>query len=253
MSDERWCRLEGVPYFFQGSADGLCTYYSMSMLLAAVVPQVRTEVSSIAEEGSSDPVLRALKRKRGSRLSSALGRMVAEGLHVKPCRGALSACGLLNQVCAQELGANSGPYFEHWEFNGKRRYEKRLSLKALAAKTIERGLPALIGGRGNGVLRWHTVVLIGYYSDGRENGLIVQDPGNPVERWREESVEALCEAPLDVVCPGAQWPFPGPPLDKVVSEGGECFIERWKPNKGYVRWTDSDARDARGRAVGSRS
>jgi len=55
-------RLLGIPHYSQGEADGLCLYYAMSMMLAALHPEYQSQIHEPPRyKRMGSPVFQALR------------------------------------------------------------------------------------------------------------------------------------------------------------------------------------------------
>lgn len=190
--------LRGMTYMYQGEADNLCTFYAMSMLLAAMFPSLYAD---LVLHGISrrHPILKAFTNLPGNEDVSS---WFFHGLALT------RAWKIMNTIADKQLGAAGGGLFR----NGTVRLKNRRGYKGVTLEhlfsSIDNGLPCLLGGAKKGVLATHAVVMIGY--DRTDATIAYLDPAECSGTFTWQTANDVFVSPVDVVFP-TRWAGPGAP------------------------------------------
>ena len=218
--------LLNVPHYRQGDFDGLCAYYSGAMMLASLYPRFSMQFGELLakrrpSKRALDPMIRHYEgeyRKAGPGKDDRyiLARTFYEGQYVQDVRETL------NNVMKHED--------ESTRFEFRDRKVDDQTFYAIA-KSIDRGLPALIG--------WETAdygnhaVLVKGYCHGDDDWLLLNDPGGTT-RMSWQVLRSAAKAELEVVLCKAGT-HSGPRPDKALTPiDGTVEIHRWMPEGRYV-------------------
>lgn len=225
MSVEQ-AELLNVPLYAQGHYDGLCTYYSTAMMLAALYPSFARDFGQMnrrrgGRRGSArrggrvtDPIIRHYPRRtRTDR--DILAEWFYEGEYLS------RACEILNRIMLEEGHAT---WFEYERKTARDGTFERIS------NSIDEGLPVMLGWSTED-FGDHAVLVTGYWH-GKKDWFLLNDPGGDTEVcWQnlQEDKKSNFEV---VTCNSGS--HQGPRPDKVVSKRGGETIFRWTPKREYV-------------------
>jgi hypothetical protein len=163
-------QMIGIPHYFQGEADGLCVYYAMAMILAALHPEFKPTIHDAPKyKRKGSPVFQALRRlsNNDKEFKQKVADWFFDGMKTT------DATRLLNNLFQD--------HYEDWREFFIRRYvrcrrAKRIKYsrkKGSIRRTwtvrnifdaLDKHLPVIVSGGGFGP---HAVVLIGYGRLGR--------------------------------------------------------------------------------------
>lgn len=160
-------RLLGIPHYSQGEADGLCLYYAMSMMLAALHPEYQSRIHELPRyKRMGSPVFHALRGIVGKEreFKHKVADWFFNGMR------ATEATRLLNRLFRDVPRADaSGPAFLRRRVRTRRlrklKYAtgKRSLLRAWTVKhvfaSLDRHLPVVVSG---GWVGRHAALIVGY-------------------------------------------------------------------------------------------
>ena len=222
--------LVGIPHYAQGEADGLCVYYALSMMLAALHPAwgpTMHEAPRYSWKGS--PVFQGLRRfYRSDRLFK---QKVAEWFFKGMSTGEATA--ILNRFFQQHFRSHAR-YFVRRPVRARRvkrlKYSRR---KRDIARTwtvqdvlvaINWHLPVIVTGGGLGL---HAVLAVGYSARGRgDRHICLLDPAQIRAEWQPCGEVFIGDA--DIIMP-VQDQFREYRPSRVITIGGAPKFEPWKP------------------------
>jgi len=244
----KYTRLIGLPHYRQGPDDGLCLFYSASMLLASLWPKYRMRISTAFKSGSlfhlksGHPIIRALHRKfRGDELHAAIGRWVSGGYAMS------DAADLLNDVVGEDFFR-----YEKVRLRAARGAIRKAVLPRALQELLDQGLPFIVAGsHGESALTGHAGLAVGYAweaGDGRKVGdceILFQDPSS-ANAFESAVIRefATSESSFGHIIRPTRWPGAAPRPDRLCVEGeDDCFVERWSGDR-YLRWQVSEERRA---------
>jgi Papain-like cysteine protease AvrRpt2 len=182
-------RLLGIPHYFQGEADGLCLYYGMSMMLAALHPEYQSQIHEPPRyKRLGSPAFQALRTlvSREREFKKRVADWFFDGLR------ATEATRLLNRLFEHVSPHGfSGAVFVRRDVRARRlrklKYARRKSsvLRAWTVKqvfeSLDRHLPVLVSG---GWLGSHAALIVGYQHGGVDGRWVcVQDPALVRQEW----------------------------------------------------------------------
>ena len=225
--------LVGIPHYAQGEADGLCVYYAMGMMLAALHPAwgpAMHEPPRHSWKGS--PVFQGLRRLyQSERLyKEKVADWFFNGLSI------VEATRVLNRFFQQHFRSNA-TYFIRRPVRARRvkrlKYSRR---KRAIARTWTAGdvinaiswhLPVIVAGGGLGS---HAVLAVGYSVRGRgDRWISFLDPAQIRPEWRACGDVFFDDA--EIIMPeDAQFQEYRPP--RVITVDGTPEFQRWEPRKG---------------------
>jgi hypothetical protein len=217
--------LLGVPSYYQGSHDSLCTYYAAAMFLETLHPEYRDLFGNAARRPRvglkvEDPLIKNFPHPAGGSNDRVLSTWFYSGAHLN------DACKALNKSMKED---GRDTRFKYTRYNN---CDKTFNL---IVGDINQGLPVMIGWTtiDYGV---HCALVVGY----RKASLrwfILHDPsgGNEV-CW--EVLKAIGKSRLTLVTVDHH---DGPRPDRmttVINAKGEYVrptkIDRWWPHEGKV-------------------
>ncbi len=228
-SDLEQVELIGIPHYSQGDADGLCVYYAMSMMLAALHPALGPTIHDAprySRQGS--PVLQAVRRLyRSERLfKDKIADWFFNGMSTA------EATRVLNELFQHHFRTDE-MYFTRRPVRARRirrlKHSRRRHLvdrmwtvqEVLVA--IARQLPVIVTGGGLGL---HAVLAIGYSARGRaDRSLCFLDPALVRPDWWP------CGT---IFTDGAEAIMPNLDLfreyrpARVITEHGTCECQPWE-------------------------
>lgn len=211
--------LIGVPHFHQGDADQLCYFYSMSMLLGALRPELLPDLLD-----------RPLRRRKGSPILHALKQLSKDegGLGID-----LEGWFYRGVSHAQALKVLNTAV-EHVDSTGERAFGKRrvfarrpkgtssrVATVGFVLKLLDKQLPFVVCGGG---LENHSAVAVGYSREPSGRWLQLLDPTAVGPRW--EHATDLFDGGASVILPRATY-FEDHRPHKVVIDSGEARLEKW--------------------------
>jgi hypothetical protein len=182
-------RLLGIPHYSQGEADGLCLYYAMSMMLAALHPEYQSQIHEPPRyKRMGSPVFQALRAlvRREREFKNRVADWFFNGLRATEATRVLNR--LFGDVTRPGL---SGPTFIRRSVRSRRlrrlKYarRKRSLLRAWTVKhvfaSLDRHLPVVVSG---GWLGSHAALIVGYqHRGGGGRWVCVQDPALVRQEW----------------------------------------------------------------------
>lgn len=225
-SDPIFVSLVGVPHYRQGEGDGLCTLYSMTMVLTAMFPSVRHRLMNDTDGLGGSPLATRLERKQPGFLG------------VFKSGQSMAACKKQMESIASHALAKPGPHFLKATIRyGKRNWGKLRDIGSFEA-AVRQGYPVLFAG--SGPLSTHAAVAVAFDRSEKSIGLLDPDDESRI-RWHR--YEDVC-TPAEIIVP-RRWPFDAPPLDKLEWDEDEPWISRWDLTAGrYLRWKRPAERSA---------
>ena len=219
----RKVELLGVPTYYQGTHDSLCTYYSAAMLLATLHPEMQDLFGRGARRQRiglkvEDPLLKHFPRSTKDSNESVLSSWFYCGAYLRDACKALNA-----SVEERKSDTVFQSLFKHKE------YTHHDSTFNLIVSKIDQGLPVMIG--------WSTVdygvhcsLVVGYRLV-KHRWLILNDPSGGDEiSW--EVLKDIDNALLDLVTVEYH---EGPRPDRLTvtfdddENIGSTQIDRWWP------------------------
>ena len=222
--------LVGIPHYAQGEADGLCVYYAMSMMLAALHPgwgPTMHDTPRYSRKGS--PVFQALRHLyRSERLfRQKVADWFFNGMST------VEATAVLNGLFRRHLRSNA-TYFIRRPVRARRvqrlKYSRR---KRAIARTwtvrdvieaVSWHLPVIVTGGG---LDSHAVLAVGYSVQGRDDRWIgFLDPAQVRPEWRPCSDVFIDDA---IIIMPRHEQFREHRPSRVITLGGTSTFEPWKP------------------------
>jgi hypothetical protein len=179
--------LIGIPHYSQGEADGLCVYYAMSMMIAALHPSHAPTIHDAPRyTWKGSPVFQVLKRlyRPERKFKQKIADWFFNGMSMR------EALTVLSSVFQKEPGAE--PAFERFYVQARRARhmkhnpKKRKLLKSGTVQDVicalSWHLPVLVAGGGVGA---HAVLAVGYSGKGNADRLLCfLDPGELRPQWR---------------------------------------------------------------------
>jgi hypothetical protein len=179
-------RLLGIPEFYQGSHDAMCTYYAGAMLLAGLRPEMEDSLDFENPRVDDNPIIANSPRH---------GSQTIEGLFInwiKHGSGLDSLCKSLNRVCENSQTDGIETCFEHFR-------RKRIPRTyADIVKLIDDGLPCIIGWDSD-ELGSHAVVVTGYDYYRHSRWLLLNDPSDANAKLEWDQLRALTHGKLDLI------------------------------------------------------
>jgi hypothetical protein len=188
--ESKWeeSQLVGVPHYVQGEADGLCVYYAMSMMLAALHPEWRLDMHDTPRgRASGSPVFHGLRFLYQSQreYDAKVSHWFFNGMTMT------EAARLLNEYFRKKAGDQKS-YFRRYNVRARRirrmKYARKRSRLERTWTTNEVitalswHLPVIVAGGGLG---GHAVVAFGYALRGNADREIVYfDPSLLRAEWR---------------------------------------------------------------------
>jgi len=218
--------LVGVPHYTQGEADGLCVYYAMSMMLAALHPawgSTLHEAPRYSWKGS--PVFQALRRhyKTERLFKEKLADWFFDGMSLS------EATKILNGFF-RERNKSKLTYFTLSHVRSRRATTLRKHSVAHALTVndvltaISWHLPVIVAGGG---VDSHAVVAIGYSVKGAaDRSICFLDPGVVRPEWR--ACGDVFTEDAEVIMPN-ETEFRDYRLGRLFTKGRGPKFELWKP------------------------
>ena len=222
-------QLLGVPFYGQGSHDGLCTYYSAAMMLATFCPQHRSEfgessAEDVADFSIQDPIIKHYKgpMRSGPTMSTRekhrkiLSRWFYRGENLKP------VANTLNEICS------SSPFSTHFTYRELTSSDKTLRE---IRKNIDVGLPVMLGWDTED-LGCHAVLVVGYWN-GKHSWFSLNDPsGMDDVSW--DMLKAIKKRRLEVImCDRHKGPRPDKLVEHKRKGKKDLVTYRWTPDCKY--------------------
>lgn len=179
--------LIGIPHYSQGEADGLCVYYAMAMMIAALRPShVPTIHDAPRYTWKGSPVFQALKRlyRPEREFKEKIADWFFNGMKMR------EAATILNRVFETESGKS--PPFEYRQVRCRR--ARRLKYNRQKNQILKKGTvrdvivalswhrPVMVAGGGFGR---HAVLAVGYNkaNGAGEASICFLDPGATRPEW----------------------------------------------------------------------
>lgn len=224
-------RLLGVPHYSQGDADGLCLYYAMSMMLAALKPEYQPmmhEPPRYKQMGS--PLFHALRKiaRREREFRHRVAEWFFNGMRTT------EATQLLNRLFhddARDAVTDKAFVRRRVRFRRARklRYSRRKrSLLRIWTVTdifaaLDHHLPVIVSGGHS--LGSHAALVIGYREGGRDGRWVcVLDPALVREEW--QSCGDVFTSDAEAIIPWRDETFKRRP-PALVSKGSRTELEPW--------------------------
>ena len=210
-------QLLGVPHYFQGTHDSLCTYYSAAMLLASLYPEFQDFFGIGARRQKVglkvyDPIMRFFPHAPKETKDRMLATWFYRGASLKNAMKALNS----------SMKANN--------LDTRFKYEQYKNLNStfdIITNNIDRGLPMMAGWTtvDFGV---HCVLVIGYKKES-QNWLILNDTSGGKEVcW--EVLKRINKSRLEIVSVDKH---EGPRPDRLTTFNSKRFkptqLDRWWP------------------------
>lgn len=214
--------LLGIPNYYQGTHDSLCTYYAAAMLLATVHPKYQNFFGRGARRQGvglkvEDPLIKNFPRSKKASNDRVLSSWFYGGAYLKDACKALKAT-------MKEGGLDT-------QFKYKL-YNHIMGTFDFIADNIGRGLPVMIG--------WNTVdfgvhcALVVGYREADRHWLILLDPTRGYEEVCWEVLKDIDKSRLALVSVDYH---DGPRPDRLtVDKGGSTQVDRWWPHAGELRY-----------------
>jgi hypothetical protein len=163
-------RLLGIPHYSQGDADGLCLYYAMSMMLAALKPEYQPTMHELPRyKRMGSPVFHALRKlaKKESEFKHRVAEWFFNGMQTAEATKLLIR--LFQEDIRDEVSSKAFVR-RHVRFRRARKLDKRSLLRIWTVTDIfaalDDHLPVIVsGGR---LLGSHAVLVVGYREGGGE-------------------------------------------------------------------------------------
>ncbi len=174
-------QLVGVPHYLQGSADGLCVYYAMSMVLVALHPELHPSIHERPRyKRMGSPILQMLRQheKGEPQFRERVGKWFFDGMSFT------EATGLLNDLLREYYERPAETYFMcrrvkfrrmvKRKYNRRRHALERIWTPSEICNVISWHLPVIVSGGSFGN---HAIVAIGWERKGRSRWITYYDPG----------------------------------------------------------------------------
>lgn len=223
-------RLLGIPHYWQGEADGLCLYYAMSMMLAALHPEYQSQIHERPRyKRMGSPVFQALRTlaRREREFKHRVADWFFNGLR------ATEATRLLNRLFedATRPGLSGAAFFRR-PVRARRlrrlKYARRRRslLRAWTVKqvfaSLDRHLPVIVSGGWFGA---HAALILGYQRGGRDGRWVcVQDPALVRQEWLDCRDVFVDDA--EVIVPQQDSHFQRRP-SALVKIGSRARVREW--------------------------
>jgi hypothetical protein len=228
----RQVELIGVPHYMQGHADGLCVYYSMTMMLAALFPEVRPVMHDSPrykfQGGPIFQAFRSLAEEKDHDFGTRFTRWFFGGMQYSEALDVLNhAGGRLANEKERRLFIKKTVHSRRatkFRYNRQRAALLRRWTVDRVLDVLDNHLPVMIGGT-DGDLDHHAVVAVGYRAGGGEvRELLFHDPATG--RTESKATSAVF-CPAEVIVP-LDDAFQDYRPDLVVTEDGASRVERWR-------------------------
>ncbi len=231
--------LLGIPHYLQGEADGLCFYYVMSMMLAALHPEYQSQIHEPPRyKRLGSPVFQAMRAlyRREREFKHRVADWLFNGLR------ATEVTRLLNQLFDDVPRSGlSGPAFFRRPAKTRRlpklKYarRKRSRLRAWTVKKVfespDRHLPVIVSG--GMLLGSHAALVVGYQRGGSAGRCIcVQDPASLRQEWLDCRVVFVDDAEIIVTRQDAYFHRRPPALVKI---GPRTTVREWRSANGSTK------------------
>lgn len=227
-------QLLGVPWYGQGSLDGLCAYYSAAMMLSAFYPYKGSLFGESTAEKEVDfsildPLIANYKgpKRSGPQMSlkekdrKILSRWFYSGENLKPVTNTL------NEIC------RDSPFSTHFKFELRSSHDKMFRD---IRENIDNGLPVMLGWDTKD-LGAHAVLVVGYWQ-GTQRWFSLNDPSpsgmNDVS-W--DMLKEIKKSKFQMITCDRHY---GPRPDKLVigkkeiENGKKHITYRWTPENEYA-------------------
>jgi hypothetical protein len=241
-------RLLGIPHYSQGEADGLCLYYAMSMMLAALHPEYQSHIHERPRyKRMGSPVLQALRALVGrqSEFKQRLAHWFLNGMH------ATEATRLLNVLFDEvERSGSPGAAFvrravrtrrtQKFKHTRRQRALRRIWTVKQVFDSLDRHLPIIVAG---GWLGNHAALIVGYQRGGANGRWVcLQDPALVHQEWLDCRDVFVDDA--EIIVP-RQDGFEHRP-SRLTKIGSRAVVRHWRPANTSTSLRDLD-RGPRGR------
>lgn len=234
--------LVGIPQYHQGDHDGLCSYYTGTMMLSALYPYLEPAFGRSTPRGSSfkidDPLIAEYDGPMNKGVASTpkqkqhniLARWYYLGENLKPLAKTL------NNVV---YGA---PFSTSFEYEQRGATDKTFRL---ITESIDNGLPIAFGW-DTVDLGCHAVLIVGYWIGRKDKWFLLNDPSGSTEvSW--SALKVMKESNFEIIwCTSHDGPRPDrrtrfDPKSVRSTEKNplakEVLVERWTPDR---EWLDME-------------